>query len=69
MSSPSKRKRKSPPEVSPKLTVKERKSRFEAVQEKYRNQQCLKESREKLKIKKDKKLKSNPDDDEDSIVS
>merc|ERR1711954_144456 len=69
MSSPSKRKRKSPPEVSPKLTVRERKSRFEAVQEKYRNQRCQKESREKLKIKRDKKPKTNPDDDEDSIAS
>merc|ERR1712081_166213 len=69
MSSPSKRKQKSPPEVSPKLTVKERKSRFEAVQEKYRNQQCQKETREKLKIKRDKKPKNKPDDDEDSIAS
>merc|ERR1711954_165547 len=69
MPSPSKRKRKSPPEVSPKLTVKERKSRFEAVQEKYRNQRCQKESREKLKLKRDKKPKSNPDEDDDSIAS
>merc|ERR1711954_328872 len=68
MSSPSKRKRKSPPKVSPKLTVQERKSRFEAVQEKYRNQHCQKETREKLKIKRDKKPKTNPDD-EDSIAS
>merc|ERR1712081_44423 len=68
-SSPSKRKRKSPPEVSNKLTVQERKSRFEAVQEKYRNQRCQKETREKLKIKREKKPKNSPDDDEESIAS
>merc|ERR1711954_232518 len=68
-SSPSKRKRKSPPEVSPKVSVRERKSRFEAVQEKYRTQRCLKESREKLKIKRDKKPKVNPDEDDESIAS
>merc|ERR1711954_300302 len=32
-------------------------------------QRCLKESREKLKIKKDKMLKPKPDDEEDSIAS
>merc|ERR1711954_470466 len=69
ISSPSKRKQKSPPEVSPKLKVKERKSRFEAVQEKYRTQRCQKESMEKIKLKRDKKQKTNPDEDEDSIAS
>merc|ERR1712081_170090 len=69
MSSPSKRKRKSLPEVSPKLTVQERKSRFKAVQEKYRNQRCQKETREKLKMKRDKKPKASPDEDEESIAS
>merc|ERR1711954_635191 len=68
-SSPSNRKRKSPPEVSPKISVRERKSRFEAVQEKYRTQRCLKESRGKLRIKKDKKPKVNPDEDDESIAS
>merc|ERR1711954_425835 len=59
----------SPPEVSPKLSVKERNSRFEAVQEKYRTQRCQKESREKFKLKREKKLKTNPDEGEDSIAS
>merc|ERR1712081_37233 len=65
----SKRKRKSPPAVSPKLTVQERKSRFEAVQEKYRNQRCQKETREKLKMKRDKKPKASPDEEDESIAS
>merc|ERR1712081_81173 len=56
-----------PPEVSPKLTVQERKSRFEAVQEKYRNQRCQKETKEKLKNKRDKKPKA--DDEDESIAS
>merc|ERR1712081_147828 len=56
-----------PPEVSPKLTVQERKSRFEAVQEKYRNQRCQKETKEKLKNKRDKKPKA--DEEDESIAS
>merc|ERR1712081_34257 len=68
-SSPSKRKQKSPPEVPPKLTVKERKSRFEAIQEKYRNQRCQKQSREKFKTKRDHKPKATQDEKEDSIAS
>merc|ERR1712081_125987 len=66
VSPPSKRKRKSPPEVLPKLTVQERKSRFEAVQEKYRIQRCQKENKEKVKSKRDKKPK---DEEEESIAS
>merc|ERR1711954_550513 len=69
ISSPSKRKRKSPPETSPNLTFKERKSQFEAVQEKYRNQRCQKLSRDKLKTKRDPKPKVSQDEDEDSIAS
>merc|ERR1711954_81513 len=63
---PSKRKRKSLPAVSPKLTVQERKSRFKAVQEKYRIQRCQKENKEKVKSQRDKKPK---DEEEDSIAS
>merc|ERR1711954_545448 len=69
ISSPSKRKRKSPPEASPKLSVKERKTRFEAVQDKYRTQRCLKESREKSKLKRDKKPRIVPEESDDSIAS
>merc|ERR1711954_594685 len=69
ISSPSKRKQKSPPEISPKLTVQERKSRFEAVQEKYRNQRCQKQSREKLKNKRDYKAKASQEDEDESIAS
>merc|ERR1711954_230057 len=69
IASPSKRKQKSPPETSPNLTVKERKSRFEAVQEKYRNQRCQKQSREKFKTKRDQKPKASQEDDDDSIAS
>merc|ERR1712081_16719 len=68
ISSPSKRKRKSTPESSPKVSVKERKTRFEAVQDKYRTQRCLKESRERLKLKKDKKPKI-PEESDESIAS
>merc|ERR1711954_501951 len=64
---PSKRKRKSLPAVSPKLTVQERKSRFEAVQEKYRIQRCQKENKEKVKNKRDKKPKA--DEEDESIAS
>merc|ERR1711954_410045 len=69
ISSPSKRKRKSPPEASPKLSVKERKIRFEAVQDKYRTQRCMKESREKSKLKRDKKPRIVPEESDDSIAS
>merc|ERR1711954_445577 len=68
------RKRKTPPEVSPKISVLERKSRFERVQEKYRNQRCLKENKEKTKTerskpKRDKPLKTNSEDSDESIAS
>merc|ERR1711954_173570 len=68
------RKRKNPPEVSPKLSVLERKSRFERVQEKYRNQRCLKENKEKTKsdrskLKRDKPSKNNSEDSDESIAS
>merc|ERR1711954_560529 len=69
ISSPSKRKRKSPREASPKLSVKERKTRFKAVQDKYRTQRCQKESREKLKLKRDKKPKIAPEESDDSIAA
>merc|ERR1712081_102349 len=65
--SPKGKKRKSPPETSPKLSVKERTTRFEQVKNKYRNQRCLKESnREKYDARKEKKPKT--DDDESSIA-
>merc|ERR1711954_147076 len=68
------RKRKNPPEVSPKISVLERKSRFERVQVKYRNQRCLKENKEKTKAerskpKRDKPLKTNSEDSDESIAS
>merc|ERR1711954_565529 len=66
IASPSKRKQKSPPAVSPKLTVQERKSRFKAVQEKYRIRRCQKENKEKVKSKRDKKPK---EEEEESIAS
>merc|ERR1712081_141150 len=69
ISSQSKRKRKSPPESSPKLSVKKRKTRFEAVQDKYRTQRCLKESREKSKLKRDKKPRIIPEESDDSIAA
>merc|ERR1711954_231927 len=65
--SPKGKKRKSPPETSPKMTVKERTSRFEQVKNKYRNQRCLKEiNREKTDARKEKKPKT--DDEETSIT-
>merc|ERR1711954_16504 len=68
------RKRKNPPEVSPKLSVLERKSRFERLQEKYRNLICLKENKEKTKMerskpKRDKTSKNNSEDSDESIAS
>merc|ERR1712081_63313 len=63
------RKRKTPPEISPKLSVLERKSRFERVQEKYKNQSCMKENREKSRLekgrnKKERKPKTDSESDE-----
>merc|ERR1711954_82954 len=68
------RKRKNPPEVSPKVSVLERKSRFERVQEKYRTQRCLKESKEKNKIerskpKHEKTSKTQSEDSDESVAS
>merc|ERR1712081_150696 len=65
--SPKGKKRKSPPETSPKISVKERTTRFEQVKNKYQNQRCLKESnREKVDARKDKKPKT--EEDESSIA-
>merc|ERR1712081_154228 len=62
------RKRKSPPEKSPKVSVKERTSRFEQVREKYKSQRCHKEiNRNRDVQKKDKKTKVNQDEEEGSI--
>merc|ERR1711954_78723 len=62
------RKRTSPPEKSPKVSVKERTSRFEQVREKYKSQRCHKEINRNREVqKKDKKTKSNQDEDEGSI--
>merc|ERR1711954_172007 len=68
------RKQKNPPEISPKLSVLERKSRFERVQEKYRTQRCLKESKEKNKIERskpklEKTTKTQSDDSDESVAS
>merc|ERR1712081_39510 len=64
------RKRKTPPEISPKLSVLERKSRFERVQEKYKNQRCLKENRDKSKIEKGRnKREKKPKTDSESNES
>merc|ERR1711954_312071 len=65
--SPKGKKRKSPPETSPKMSVKERTSRFEQVKNKYCNQRCLKEiNREKNEARKEKKPKA--DEDEPSVA-
>merc|ERR1712081_15111 len=62
------RKRKSPPETSPKVSVKERTSRFEQVREKYKTQRCTKEfNRGRETNKKEKRSKNIPDDEEGSI--
>merc|ERR1711954_360159 len=64
------RKRKTPPESPPKMTVKERTSRFKAVRDKYKNQRCMKEfNRVKNDNKKKKKPKNNPDEEEGSIAN
>merc|ERR1711954_524654 len=62
----SKRKRKSPP-ISPPVSVQERKSKFEAVQAKYR-ERCQKISREKQKIKREKKPKPEEDSSIESLL-
>merc|ERR1712081_151506 len=65
--SPKGKKRKSPPETSPQISVKERTTRFEQVKNKYRNQRCLKEiNRDKIDARKDKKSKT--EDEESSIA-
>merc|ERR1711954_389393 len=68
------RKQKTPPKISPKNSVLERKSRFEKVQEKYRTQRCLKEIKEKAKTeltktKKEKNSKTSSEDSDESIAS
>merc|ERR1711954_591200 len=64
------RKRKTPPESPPKMTVKERTSRFKAVRDKYKNQRCMKEfNRVKNDSKKEKKPKNNPNEEEGSIAN
>merc|ERR1711954_508303 len=67
------RKRKNPPEISPKVSVLERKSRFERVQEKYRTQRCLKENKEKNKIERskpkcEKTSKTQSEDSDESVA-
>merc|ERR1712081_167806 len=65
--SPKGKKRKSPPETSPQISVNERTTRFEQVKNKYRNQRCLKEiNRDKIDARKDKKSKT--EDEESSIA-
>merc|ERR1712081_154104 len=62
------RKRKSPPEKSPKMTIKERTSRFEQVRDKYKNRRCLKEiNRSRDTNKKENKPKNNQEEEEGSI--
>merc|ERR1711954_258829 len=68
------RKQKNPPEVSPKVSVLERKSRFKRVQEKYRTERCLKESKEKNKIerskpKREKTTKTQLEDSDESVAT
>merc|ERR1712081_86422 len=62
--SPKGKKRKSPPETSPQISVKERTTRFEQVKNKYRNQRCLKEINRDAK--KEKKSKAEEEEDEES---
>merc|ERR1711954_290890 len=64
------RKRKSPPEMSPKVSVKERTTRFEQVRNKYKTQRCMKEiNHEKNESKKRRRPKTAPDEEESSIAS
>merc|ERR1712081_169266 len=64
------RKRKSPPETSPKISVKERTSRFEQVRDKYKTQRCMKEfNRVRNENKKERRPKNNPEEEEGSIAN
>merc|ERR1711954_226179 len=69
MGSPGKgRKRKTPPETPPKMSVKERTSRFEQVKEKYKS--SGKEIRKEInRMKHDKKEKKPKKEDEDGSIS
>merc|ERR1712081_113915 len=62
--SPKGKKRKSPPETSPQISVKERTTRFEQVKNKYRNQRCLKEINRDAR----KEKKSKAEEEESSIA-
>merc|ERR1711954_285634 len=61
------RKRKTPPETPPKMSVKERTSRFVQVRDKYKSQRCMKEINRVKNEKKEQKPKNTPDDEEGSI--
>merc|ERR1711954_469309 len=61
------RKRKTPPETPPKMSVKERTSRFEQVRDKYKSQRCMKEINRVKNEKKEKKPNNTPEDEEGSI--
>merc|ERR1711954_341914 len=69
MGSPGKgRKRKTPPETPPKMSVKERTSRFEQVKEKYKS--SGKEIRKEInRVKHDTKEKKPKNEDEDGSIS
>merc|ERR1712081_75048 len=56
------RKRKTPPETPPKMSVKERTSRFEQVKEKYKSQRCMKEINRVKYDKKEKKPKNTSEE-------
>merc|ERR1712081_102987 len=62
--SPKGKKRKSPPETSPQISVKERTTRFEQVKNKYRNQRSLKEINRDAK----KEKKSKAEEEESSLA-
>merc|ERR1711954_456810 len=61
------RKRKTPPETPPKMSVEERTSRFEQVRDKYKSQRCTKEINRVKNEKKEKKPKNTSEDEEGSI--
>merc|ERR1712081_132897 len=62
------RKRKTPPETPPKMSVKERTSRFEQVKEKYKT--SGKEIRKEINhVKYDKKEKKPKNEDEEGSIS
>merc|ERR1711954_478803 len=69
MGSPGKgRKRKTPPETPPKMSVKERTSRFEQVKEKYKS--SGKEIRKEInRVKLDKREKKPKNEEEDGSIS